>query len=100
MLPDAEGIEQMVDELDASLSLTDEQEASISRLFVAHFDDARKLMEENKGGRGSGRQAMDASRKELEEQVGDLLDDEQRAAYEKLMEDQRPGQGGQRPGRN
>ena len=88
-LPDAERIEAMVEDLAKTLSLTEEQETAVLELHVAHFDAARELMEKNEGGRGDARQAMEDLRKDLEEQVGAVLDDDQRATYEKLMEDRR-----------
>ncbi len=97
-LPDSEQIVKMVDELAEALTLTKEQKSAITDLYMAHFEDAKELMEENKGDRESQREAMEDLKKDFDNRVKELLNDDQIAKYEAYMKDKKPDRQ-QRPGR-
>ncbi|MGD9488170.1 MAG: hypothetical protein AB7W47_09115 [Calditrichaceae bacterium] len=97
-LPDSEQIVKMVDELAEALTLTNEQKSAITDLYMAHFEDAKELMEENKGDRESQREAMEDLKKDFDNRVKELLNDDQIAKYEAYMKDKKPDRP-QRPGR-
>ncbi len=97
-LPDSEQIVKMVDELAEALTLTKEQKSAITDLYMAHFEDAKELMEENKGDRESQREAMEDLKKDFDNRVKELLNDDQIAKYEAYMKDRKPDRQ-QRPGR-
>ncbi len=97
-LPDSEQIVKMVDELAEALTLTNEQNSAITDLYMAHFEDAKELMEENKGDRESQREAMEDLKKDFDNRVKELLNDDQIAKYEAYMKDRKPDRQ-QRPGR-
>ena len=51
MLPDSSRIVEMVDELAAEISMTKEQKEKVSTLYLAHFEEAKELMQNNKNDR-------------------------------------------------
>lgn len=97
-LPDSTQIIEIVEEMDRSLSLTEEQKAAISNIHFHHFEEAKELMEEHKGDREEHRQAMNDLREDFEEQVKDILTDDQIPGFEEFMADQMKRHGKNRPG--
>ncbi|MGD9899475.1 MAG: hypothetical protein AB7T22_10165 [Calditrichaceae bacterium] len=97
-LPDSAQIVKIVDELAEALTLTEEQKSAITDLHFTHFADAKELMEANKGDRESNRQAMEDLRKDFDNQIKELLNDDQIAKYEAYIKNRNPGKQ-QRPGR-
>ena len=95
-LPDSEQIAEMVEELVSTLSLDDEQKSELSKLYFAHFAEAKELMEKHKGDRENHRQAMDALKKEFDAQIQALLNDEQKEKYIKFSISRGPNSGHQR----
>lgn len=95
-LPDSEQIVEMVEELASTLSLDDEQKSELSKLYFAHFAEAKELMEKHKGDRENHRQAMDALKKEFDAQIQALLNDEQKEKYIKFSISRGPNSGHQR----
>ncbi len=83
-LPDSEQIEQQVNELAEALSLSDQQKSEILTLHINHFNQAKTMMSDN-----PDREKMEQLRKELEEQVMAVLDDEQKVKYSEYMKNQK-----------
>ncbi|NQV36472.1 MAG: hypothetical protein HQ509_00515 [Candidatus Marinimicrobia bacterium] len=96
MLPDSKQIVQMVDELATALSLTEEQKTKVSEMHFAHFEEAKDQMEKSKTSRNNDRHAMDALRKEFEEQVKAVLNDEQKKQFETFIKNHGPEHGPKR----
>lgn len=94
MLPDSSRIVQMVDEMATSLALTQEQKTKVSELHMVHFAEAKKMMEKAKSAHEQHRKKMDAFRGEFEKEVKALLNEEQKAEFEKFVKNRgpRPGQ--------
>jgi len=90
MFPDSSHIVEMVNELDAELSLTAEQKTQITQLHFAHFNEAKQHKEIGKEDRENHRQKMDALRKEFEEQVKAVLTKEQQEQFEAFMKTRGP----------
>ncbi len=97
-LPDSIQIIEIIAELDITLSLTKEQKAAISKIHFDHFEEAKELMEEQKGDRENHRQAMDDLREDFEEQIKELLTDEQITEFEEFMENRQRHHDENRPG--
>ncbi|MCP4574028.1 MAG: hypothetical protein GY838_16840 [bacterium] len=85
-LPDSSGIEKMVDEMSAALSLTGEQEEQIRVLHFAHFAEVKDRVADGR----PDRRAMEALREKFESDVKSELRDDQTAAYEKYVANHRP----------
>lgn len=98
MAPDSTQIIKMVDNLAKELSLTDTQKAKIKELHLAQMEEMKANMESGKNDRKKMREEMEESRKELQEKVMELLTNEQKEKYIKLME-QRQNQRPPRPQR-
>ena len=73
----------MVDDLSAKLSLNKTQKQKVSDLYTAHFNNVRESMG-NKEGKGSPEE-MQQKRKDFEEQVKSLLNDEQKTEFDKFV---------------
>ncbi len=86
--PTATEVNKMVDDLSAKLSLDKAQKQKVSDLFTAHFNNDRESMG-NKEGKGSPEE-MQQKRKDFEEQVKSLLNDEQKVAFDKFMKSRGP----------
>lgn len=84
-LPDSTQIEQIVAQTAATLDLTDEQTGQVSELYFEHFDEAQKLLDGSEDSRDDQRRKMDVLRADLEEEVKAVLNDEQKAEFEKMM---------------
>lgn len=93
-IPSQKEIEKMVDDLSDELSLDQEQEATISLFYLAHFEEVRGKME---AGRPS-RDEMEKLKSELEEEVKDNLTDAQVTKYEAYLKNASPQNQKRRPG--
>ncbi len=96
-IPDAKEITKMVTKLSEELTLTKDQETSITKMYTTHFD---QVKEATKSGRPD-RTKMEALKTELEKSVNSVLTEDQQklfAEYQKKNAPQRP-EGGQRPTR-
>jgi len=97
-IPDSTQIVEIVNDLAEELTLSDEQKTTVSTLYFAHFNEAKKLMEQDKSDREKQREAIDTSREEFETNVKAVFSDAQKEKFEKLSKDKRPAKrGGQRP---
>lgn len=104
--PTDKQIEEMVEELDKELDLSDVQNEQVSELYFDHFDKVEDLM---KSSQRPSRTQMEALRSKFEEGVKALLDEKQQKLYTAYLEEQEKqrsnqrtqggerGQGGQRP---
>lgn len=96
-LPDSTQIVKIVDEMAASLALTDQQKSQVSELHFTHFADAKELMSSSQSDRETHRRKMNGLRKKFENDVKALLDDEQKKKFDEFAKsrDPRSGQSGQ-----
>lgn len=96
-LPDSTQIVKIVEQTAQVLSLNNEQKVLVSDLYVAHFAEARALMDSAQGQGNNNRSQMDALRQSFEKEVMALLDDEQMEEFEKLVKNRgnKSGQRGQ-----
>lgn len=99
-VPSDKQIEKIVKSLDKKLSLSDEQETEVSKLYFAHFDKVEAKM---KSSQRPSRQEMEALDSDLETKLKKVLDEDQQKLYTawlKKQEQERSSQrsqGGQRP---
>jgi hypothetical protein len=90
-------VNKMVDDLSAKLSLDKAQKQKVSDLFTARFNNDRESIA-NKEGKGSPEE-MQQKRKYFEEQVKNLLNNEQKVAFDNFMKSRGPQQNQQQPKR-
>ncbi len=88
--PTVTEVNKMVDDLSAKLSLDKVQKQKVSDLFTAHFNNDRESIG-NKEGKGSPEE-MQQKRKDFEEQVKGLLNNEQKVAFDNFMKSRGPQQ--------
>ena len=90
--PDSAQTVKIVDELASELSLTDKQKDAVLEIHLAHFKEAKKLMDQTKSDRKSHRDKMEALRKDFHSEIKKLLSDEQYKKFENYMKkhDHRP----------
>ena len=86
--PSATEVNKMVDELSTNLSLSEAQKQKVSDLFTAHFNEARESMNNNE--RNVSREEMEKKRRNFEEQIKSLLNDEQKTEFDKFMKSRGP----------
>lgn len=86
--PSTEEVNKMVDELSTNLSLSESQKKQVSDLFTTHFNSVG----ESKGGKeGNGSpEEMGKNRKDFEEQIKSLLNDEQKTEFDNFMKSHGP----------
>jgi hypothetical protein len=78
----------MVDDLSTTLPLSESQKEKVSDLFITHFNSVRESMggkEENRGPEEMGKK-----RKDFEEQIKTLFNDEQKTEFDKFMKSRGP----------
>lgn len=86
--PSTEEVNKMVDELSTALSLSKKQQTEVSELFTAHFN---SVGESNGGKEGNGSpEEMEKNRKDFEEQIKSLLNDEQKTEFDNFMKSHGP----------
>jgi hypothetical protein len=83
-MPTDDQIEQMVEDLDKALSLTDEQEKQISEKYFAHFEEVEKMI---KAGRPS-REDMETLEADFNKEVKLLLTEDQKEPYNAFLKEQ------------
>lgn len=99
-LPDDQQIEEMVADLAKELSLTEAQEAKVSELYFAHFEEAKKLAKNNQEKRREDREVKEKLRDDFEKDVKTLLTKEQQDQFDAFQKKNKPQRGkGQRPER-
>ncbi|MEO1261148.1 MAG: hypothetical protein AAFZ15_20265 [Bacteroidota bacterium] len=100
-LPNDEQIAEMVIDLAKEISLSESQEAEVSELYFAHFEEVEAFTKNNKGERGANQEAMEELRAGLEKNVKALLTEERQEQLDAFQEKNRPqrGRGGRPPGR-
>ena len=84
----------MITDLSKELSLDEKEEAEISLLYVAHFEEVKDAM---KSGRPS-HEKMEALKTEFETEVKDNLTDAQVTKYEAFLNNASAQNHGHRPG--
>ncbi len=89
-IPDSTQIVRMMDELGKELSLSESQKASVSKLHFAHIQQAKEIMEKDKADHEKNREAMEAIRKDFENQVTELFNKEQKKKFKEFMKNKRP----------
>jgi Spy/CpxP family protein refolding chaperone len=99
--PDSAQIDKMVKELAKEISLTEEQQTQVTELYFAHFNKAKAKMQKSEAKHEKLEKRREENRKDFENQVGELLNEDQKAKFKEFMKDQRPErQRGQRSGGN
>lgn len=84
-LPDDEQIEQMVEDLSKTLSLTNDQEKLVSDKYFAHFDEVKAKVKEGK----PKREEMEKLKTEFEADVKSVLTDDQQDLYSSYIKEQK-----------
>ncbi len=88
-------LEKMMADMTEKLSLSEEQAAQIKEILSSHSARQRELFEANREeareSRMQMRDDMKKAREETDAEVKTLLTEEQAEAYEKYMDDHRPG---------
>ncbi len=88
-LPDSSQIVVMVDTLAAKLSFSDSVKSKVNKIYFASFVELKKALVKNR----SDFRAMRNTRREItekrEKDVKTLLNDNQKEAFEKIIEEQR-----------
>lgn len=93
-LPSDKQVEKMVENLDNELSLSDEQETQVSKLYFAHFDKVEAKM---KSSQRVSREVMESLDKDLEKEVKAGLTKDQQKQYTAYLKEQEKQRSNQRP---
>ena len=89
-IPNAEQIENMLDEMQEALSLSESQQQTISKMCTKHFEEVKVLMDQHKQQREQGKAEHDKLRKELELDVNEILNENQLDDYKAFVEAHKP----------
>ena len=93
-VPNAKQIKKMVVDVSKELSLNDEQETQVSKLYVAHFDEVKKATSSGRPERST----MEALDTKFEKEVNKVLTTDQQKLFAAYQKKNKPQQmGGQRP---
>jgi Spy/CpxP family protein refolding chaperone len=93
-VPNAKQIQKTVAKVSKKLSLNEEQEKQVSKLYVAHFDEVKKATSSGRPER-STMEALDAK---FEKEVNKVLTPDQQKLFAAYQKKNKPQQmGGQRP---
>ena len=96
-IPDGPQIEKMVNHLEKELSLTADQKAKITALFVSHFDKVKAERERDKPQMEKMRETHEKMKKEFESSLEAQLTPEQTKQFEVFKEKrQHEGQKGRK----
>lgn len=91
--PSSKQVKQMVTEMADEIALTAEQQETITKLYLVHFEEVEKTMEAGR----PDRETMDALKSEFEKKVNAELTEEQQKKYAAYMKKNAPEERG--PGR-
>jgi hypothetical protein len=94
-LPDAEQIEEMIDDVSTTLSLSEDQKEQVSALYIAHFEKATELTKDSSLKGDDQRTAMDKLKEDFEEEVNAVLTKEQQKLFAAYQKKNGQPQGGQ-----
>lgn len=86
-IPNETQINKMVEDLSVELSLTDAQKTEILSLYTDHFNDVQKSMA---NGERISREEMESLKKEFEDEVKSLLNENQQDLYEEFIKNNKP----------
>jgi len=89
-IPNAQQIEKMVSDLADELSLSDEQESSVLKLYTQHF---KEVKEKTSGNKKPERKEMEAMKSEFEKKVKSLLSAEQQTLFDDFQKKNQPHHG-------
>ncbi len=93
-IPNAKQIKKMVAEVSKELSLNDEQQIQVSKLYVAHFEEVKKATSSGRPERST----MEALDTKFEREVNKVISPEQQKIFAAYQKKNKPQQmGGQRP---
>ena len=87
-VPNEKQIEKMVKDLAEKLALTDEQSESISKLYIAHFKEAKEQQENGKENREANHEKMEKLHKDFEKDVKAVLSKEQQKQFDDFVKEQ------------
>jgi len=96
---DEKQVEKMVDDLAETIRLSASQKVEVRKLFVEHFNTVREKMGKGERPSESQRQKMEKLKEEFEEKVKDLLNEKQKAGFEKFMQEHKVRPRNNRPPR-
>lgn len=99
-IPNKEQIHKMVLDLQAKLSLSEEQKGQIESLYNTHFEELKKMHNQNEEAHKDSRDKMEAFRKEFEKEVKSLLSESQQQKYDEFLGDHKPENFHPRPHEN
>ncbi|OFX88000.1 MAG: hypothetical protein A2X00_04315 [Bacteroidetes bacterium GWE2_32_14] len=91
-IPDSTQIVKMTNNLAQELFLTDEQKAKITDLYLAHFKEVKKQLDEIERDKKRNREKMETYKSEFEEKIKSLLIDEQKVKFDNFQKTHRPQQ--------
>jgi Spy/CpxP family protein refolding chaperone len=83
--PDSCHIQMMVNDLAEELSLTTDQEQKILELHYAHIEKVKSFRDEYKNDCVAGKAAHEADRKELDDEVRKVLNNDQAVKFEQFI---------------
>ena len=93
-LPDANQIVQMVEDLSAAISLTEEQKKQVLEMHQSHYERVKAFKEGSKElDRDKKREEMQKLRKEFETEINSVLSKEQQIKYKAFEKEKRAKQG-------
>jgi Spy/CpxP family protein refolding chaperone len=89
-------VEERMKELDKQLDLSDKQYSQVEKIMENQSKKFRNLWQESNGNRESMREEGRKLRKETDDKIMKVLNDEQKKKYKKLMEERRKNRSGKR----
>ena len=87
-LPDSSQIVVMVDTLAAKLSLSDSVKSKVNAIYLASFTELKKELEKNPGDFRATRNVRREITEKREKEVKAFLNDTQKEAFQKIIEEQ------------
>lgn len=85
-VPSTKQVKKMVTEIAEELTLTEEQETTVLKLYTEHFDTVRKKVS---GNSRPNREEMESLEADFVKQVKELLSDEQKNKYTAYLKKQK-----------
>lgn len=90
MLPDSTHVVQMVDQMATELSLSNEQKGTLVKMNLEHFKKVRAVVAKDKAEREATHEKLEAMRKQLEDQMASVMNDNQKEQLKKFLKEHRP----------
>lgn len=84
-IPNAKQIKKMVSQLADEINLSEEQESTVLKLYQEHFEEVEEM---TSGQEKPNRKEMDSLKSNFQNQVEDVLNDDQKTAYQEYLKEQ------------